>query len=148
MLSPPVSLSVIVCPHTQEVSDDITRVLSDTIQFLTALPWQREEKVSLTRPVFSCACVCERYLTGSSLAFIQLCLTVITRGQRASCCKPRWCSSGIVSRNPQELMGKGFPNGSVIIHRKKEGSCIVQKHTLHGLTFFAFDGSPSFFCVV
>lgn len=50
-----VSLSVLVRPHTQEVSDDITRVLSDTSRFLTTLPWQLEEKVSFT---FACECYC------------------------------------------------------------------------------------------
>lgn len=45
------SLSVLC---TQEVSDDITRVLSDTSHFLTTLPWQQEEKVRLTLHVSVC----------------------------------------------------------------------------------------------
>lgn len=46
------SLSVIVSLHNQEGSDEITWVLSDTSQFLTTLPWQQEEKVSLAK-IFS-----------------------------------------------------------------------------------------------
>lgn len=73
-----VSLSVIVC--LQEVNDDI-----NTSQFLTTLPWQQEERVSLSLSVFLCALCLSASIDWQLVSFscVRFCLPITTKGQCA-----------------------------------------------------------------